>query len=132
MAAFEAVEAEKAARERAQNALESFIYETSMAPSLSKGRTLVERRFPEDKLEQEEWSVLVTAEELESIRDKLSEANTWAEDEADFNTKASEYEDKLKPLKEVTKDLFYRHEEARVSRGARSGREAGARRRGVG
>lgn len=82
-------EREIKAKAMAVNALETFVFDTK------------------DKLTQEEFISCSTEAEREAVSAKLSEVNDWME-EASFDVSAKEYNDQLKVLKKVCKDIFYR------------------------
>ncbi|XP_070548529.1 hypoxia up-regulated protein 1-like isoform X2 [Ptychodera flava] len=85
---------EKAEREKAQNVLESFIFET------------------QDKLYQEEYEKATREEERSVLLGKLSEASDWLYDDgADADVQG--YKDKYKTLKKDFKDVFFRVREHR-------------------
>jgi hypoxia up-regulated 1 len=71
------------------NALETFVFDTK------------------DKLTQDEFIACSTETERENVSAKLSEVTEWM-DEAGFDVSAKEYNDQLKALKKVCKDIFYR------------------------
>uniref|UniRef100_A0A5S6QG80 Hypoxia up-regulated protein 1 n=1 Tax=Trichuris muris TaxID=70415 RepID=A0A5S6QG80_TRIMR len=89
---FEDTRLQRQEKEKAVNELESFLFETS------------------DKLEQQEYANLVNGTEKEYIQSTLSSVRDWM-DEQGSNTNAEKYAEQLSILKNVTKDLFYRHKE---------------------
>ncbi|XP_071399389.1 hypoxia up-regulated protein 1 [Centroberyx affinis] len=85
---------EKQEREKTLNSLEAFIFET------------------QDKLYQEEYQLVVSAEENEQITGKLSEASAWM-DEDGYSATTKELREKLSALKTLCKAMFFRVEERR-------------------
>ncbi|KAM8834939.1 hypoxia up-regulated protein 1 [Synchiropus picturatus] len=81
-------------REKMLNSLEAFIFET------------------QDKLYQDEYSVVVTEEEKEAISSKLREASEWM-DEDGYSATTKQLKEKLTKLKSLCKDMFFRVEERR-------------------
>jgi hypoxia up-regulated 1 len=92
--AFEVYEKEKAEREEASNALESFLFDM------------------QDKLEQDDYKSLTTDAERESYQNQIKEVKDWFEEQG-LETVTKEFKERLKTLKDVMKDLFYKLEEAR-------------------
>ncbi|CDW58259.1 hypoxia up regulated protein 1 [Trichuris trichiura] len=89
---FESVRIRRQKKEKAVHELESFLFETG------------------DKLEQQEYAILVNETEGEYIRAKLLSVRDWM-DEQGHSTTAKEYAEQLKLLENVTKAIFYRHKE---------------------
>ncbi|XP_053703012.1 hypoxia up-regulated protein 1 isoform X2 [Synchiropus splendidus] len=81
-------------REKMLNSLEAFIFET------------------QDKLYQDEYSLVVTEEEKEAISAKLREASEWM-DEDGYSATTKQLKEKLTKLKSLCKDMFFRVEERR-------------------
>lgn len=82
----------KRAKEHAVNNLESFIYET------------------QEKLYQEDYEACSLEEERELIKANLSEASDWIYD-VDADANATVFKQKLREMKKLTKDLFFRVKE---------------------
>ncbi|KFD66598.1 hypothetical protein M514_01595 [Trichuris suis] len=89
---FEDVRIRRQEKEQAVHELESFLFETG------------------DKLEQQEYAILVNETEREYIQASLSSVRDWM-DEQSLSTTAKEYAEQLKFLKGLTKGFFYRHKE---------------------
>ena len=81
-------------RDQSKNTLESFILETR------------------DKLEQQEFSSAVTDDEKSKIETELRTASEWLEYESD-GSDASVFDEQIKKLYSLTKDLFGRVREHR-------------------
>ncbi|XP_061596223.1 hypoxia up-regulated protein 1 isoform X2 [Cololabis saira] len=84
----------KQEREKMLNSLEAFIFET------------------QDKLYQDDYQQVVTAEEKEQISAKLSEASEWM-DEDGYSATTKQLKEKLSHLKTLCKDMFFRVDERR-------------------
>ncbi|RUS70581.1 hypothetical protein EGW08_021660 [Elysia chlorotica] len=82
------VDKAKVELQKAQNELESFIFDT------------------QDKLTQEDFEKCSTSEERENIQQKLSEASDWLDEQMD--AKKSDFKEKLKSLKDLTKSVMKR------------------------
>ncbi|XP_042330358.1 hypoxia up-regulated protein 1 isoform X2 [Sceloporus undulatus] len=85
---------EKQEREKSANSLEAFVFET------------------QDKLYQEEYQFVSTAEEREDISKKLSKVSSWMEEEG-YTATTKELKEKLSELKKLCRSLFFRVEERR-------------------
>ncbi|CAL9686034.1 unnamed protein product [Knipowitschia caucasica] len=84
----------KQEREKTLNTLEAFIFET------------------QDKMYQEEYQLVVSAEEQEEIVSRLKEASEWMDDDG-YSATTKELRVKLSELKSLCKNMFFRVEERR-------------------
>jgi hypothetical protein len=94
---FDRIEKEKAERDAAQNALEAFVYDIS------------------DKIEQDEYARLSTDAERDAIRAEVKTVREWMDDDVSADTVTGDFKDRLKKLKSLTADIFYRRDQAKVS-----------------
>lgn len=86
-------EKQKKLKAAAVNSIESFIFDTK------------------DKLEQSEFQSLTTVEERSLIKSRLQEADNWMTEENHDTIALETFESKLKELKQVSKDFFFRLDE---------------------
>uniref|UniRef100_A0A8C7UXD9 Hypoxia up-regulated protein 1 n=1 Tax=Oncorhynchus mykiss TaxID=8022 RepID=A0A8C7UXD9_ONCMY len=84
----------KQEREKTLNSLEAFLFDT------------------QDKMYQEEYQAVVLEEEKETILAKLSQVSTWM-DEDGYSASTKELREKLRYLRKLCRDMFFRVEERR-------------------
>ncbi|XP_029029495.1 hypoxia up-regulated protein 1 isoform X2 [Betta splendens] len=84
----------KQEREKSLNSLEAFIFET------------------QDKLDQDDYQLVLSEEEKNEISTKLREASEWM-DEYGYMAITKQLKEKLSQLKSLCRDMFFRVEERR-------------------
>ncbi|XP_068186473.1 hypoxia up-regulated protein 1 isoform X1 [Antennarius striatus] len=84
----------KQEREKTLNTLEAFVFET------------------QDKLEQQDYQLVVSEEEKEQISSRLREVSEWM-DEDGYAAPTQQLREKLSQLRSLCRDMFFRVEERR-------------------